>query len=281
MMTMQAPKDQYIKVGNINTRFWASGDKGTPVILVHGLGGSIENWIHNVESLGQHHRAYALDLKGFGRSDKTPVLHDLDELVQFIGDFMEVQHINKAGLVGNSLGGGLVLSFAVQFPDKVDKLVLVDNAGMGRDVIVDFKVVSIPVLGELLSRTNRKSTARLWRKIVFDSSLVTDELVEQTFKLATLSGASRALLATLRAGIGIRGQRANLIRPLIESAAHVTAPTLVIWGRQDRIIPVAHAHIAAKTIPGARLEIFDHCGHMPQLEHPDKFNALVLEFLAG
>jgi pimeloyl-ACP methyl ester carboxylesterase len=281
MMPMQVPADRYIKVGNINTRYWESGDKGTPVILVHGLGGSLENWVRNIESLGQRYRVYAPDLKGFGRTDKTPVLRDLDELMQFFNDFMAVQHIGKASLVGNSMGGGLVLAFAIQFPQKVDKLVLVDNALMGRDVIIDFKVVSVPILGELLSRTSRKSTASLWRKVVFDPSLVTEELVELTYQLAIIPGASKALLATARAGIGIRGQRAKLTRPLLEGAAKIGVPTLIIWGQQDRIIPVAHAHIAAKTIPRARLEIFDRCGHMPQLEHPDKFNALVLEFLAG
>jgi len=280
-MPMQVPQDQYLKVGNINTRFWVSGDKGTPVILVHGLGGSIENWVRNIDALAQRHRVYALDLKGFGRTDKTPLLRDLDELTQFIGDFMEAQHIAKASLVGNSMGGGLVLSLAIQSPQKVDKLVLVDNAGMGREVITDFKVVSIPVLGELLSRTSRKSVANLWRKIVFDPSLVTEKLVEETYKLATLPGAKKALLATARAGINIRGQRRRGIRPLMEAAAKIGVPALIIWGQQDKIIPVAHAHIAVKTIPHARLEIFDNCGHMPQLEYPDKFNAMVLDFLAG
>ncbi len=280
-MSMQAPKDQYIKVGTINTRFWVSGDKGTPVILVHGLGGSIENWVHNIDSLGQRHHVYALDLKGFGRSDKTPVLRNLDELVQFFNDFMAVQHIDKASLVGNSMGGGLVLAFAIQFPQKVDKLVLVDNALMGRDVILDLRLLSLPILGELLSRPSPKATANLWRKIVFDASLVTEELVKQTYQLATLPGASKALLATLRAGIGIRGQRAHLTRQLLDSIGSITAPTMVIWGQQDHIIPVAHAQIAAAKIPGAKLQIFEQCGHMPQLEYPDKFNALVLEFLAG
>lgn len=278
---MQIPTDRYVKVGNINTRYWVAGDKGSPVILVHGLGGSIENWVKNIEPLAQRHQVYAPDLKGFGRTDKAPLLRKLDELMQFISDFMEVHQIGKASLVGNSLGGGLVLQFAVNYPQKIDKLVLVDNAGMGSDVIIDFKVVSIPFLGELLSKPTKKSTASLWRKIVFDSALVTDELVEITYQLATLPGASKALMATLRAGIGIRGQRATLTRPLLESAAKLAVPTLVVWGQQDRIIPVAHAQIAVKTIPGARLQIYDRCGHMPQMEHPDEFNNLVLEFLAG
>jgi pimeloyl-ACP methyl ester carboxylesterase len=281
MIPVQAPQDQYLKIGNINTRFWAAGDKGPPVILIHGLGGSVENWVNNMEPLALRHRVYALDLRGFGRTDKTPIIHDMNELWQFIHDFMGVQHIEKASLVGNSLGGGLALALAHNSPDKVDKLVLVDTAGMGSDVIIDFKLVSIPVLGELLSRVTRKSTARLWRKIVFDPSLVTEELVEETYKLATLPGAHKALLATLRAGIGIRGQRAYLVRQVLDGLAGIKAPALIFWGQQDRIIPVAHAHIAAAKIPGAGLQIFDNCGHMPQLERPDEFNKIVLEFLAG
>ncbi len=280
-MPMQLPADQYVKVGSINTRFWASGDQGPPVILVHGLGGSVENWVYNIEPLAQRHRVYALDLKGFGRTDKTPLLREMEELMQFVIDFMEVQEIPKASLVGNSLGGGIVLSIAIRSPEKVDKLVLVDNAGMGRDVIIDFKLVSIPVLGELLSRVSRKSVADLWRKIVFDPSLVTDELIEETFKLATLPGAHKALLTTLRAGIGIRGQRAHLTRQILDGLSGIKASTLIFWGQQDRIIPVSHAHIATAKIPGARLQIYDRCGHMPQLERPDEFNELVLEFLAG
>ena len=278
---MKMPADQYIKIGNINTRFWAAGDAGAPLILVHGLGGSIENWVKNIEPLAQRHRVYAPDLKGFGRTDKTPLLRELEELVQFINDFMKVMNIDKAGLVGNSLGGGLALQFMVNYPQKVAKLVLVDNAGMGSGVITDFKVVSIPLLGELLIRSNKKSTADLWRKIVYDPALVTNELIEQTLQLAVLPGAKKALLAALRAGISFRGQRAKLTRPLIEGAKKIAAPTLIFWGQQDRIIPVAHAHIAVKTIPGAKLQIFGRCGHMPQLEYPDEFNKLVLDFLAG
>jgi pimeloyl-ACP methyl ester carboxylesterase len=280
-MPMPLPADRYIKVGNINTRFWASGDQGPPVILVHGLGGSIENWVYNIEPLAQRHRVYALDLKGFGRTDQTPLLREMEELMQFVIDFMEVQEIPKASLLGNSLGGGIVLSIAIRSPEKVDKLVLVDSAGMGRDVIIDFRLVSIPILGELLSRTSRKSVASLWRKIVYDPALVTDELIEETFKLATLPGAHKALLTTLRAGIGIRGQRADQRRRITENISKLKAPTLIFWGREDRIIPVAHAHIAAKMIPGAKLHIFDKCGHVPMMERPDEFNKLVLEFLAG
>jgi pimeloyl-ACP methyl ester carboxylesterase len=280
LTAMQALEDRYIKIGNINTRFWSTGENGTPVVFVHGLGGSMENWVYNIEPLAGQHRVYALDLKGFGRTDKTPFLKDLQELVQFLGDFMEILHIEKATLVGNSLGGGLVLSFAYLYPEKTDKLVLVDTSGMGREVNNDLKLVSIPVIGELFAKVSRKRIAGLWREIVFDPSLVTDELVEQTFALATLPGAHKALLVTLRAGINIRGQRGYLIRQLLCNIGGIACPVLVFWGRQDRIIPVSHARIAGAKIPNVRVEIFENCGHMPQLEYPDRFNKLVLEFLA-
>jgi 4,5:9,10-diseco-3-hydroxy-5,9,17-trioxoandrosta-1(10),2-diene-4-oate hydrolase len=279
-MSIQPPQDRYIKVGNINTRFWAAGDKGTAVVLVHGLGGSIENWVHNIDALAQHHRVYAMDLVGFGRTEKTPLTHDLNVLGKFIDDFMKTQSVEKASLVGNSLGGGLVLRFAIDYPGKVEKLVLVDNAGMGRGVILDFKVASLPLIGELLTRPSRKGTARIWKKVVYDSSLVTERLVEEGYGLLTLPGAQKALLATVRAGINLRGQRADLIGLLISKLGTITAPTLIFWGQQDRIMPLAHAHIAMKKIPNARLHIFDRCGHMPQLEHPEEFNKLVLDFLA-
>jgi pimeloyl-ACP methyl ester carboxylesterase len=276
---MQTTAEKYVKVGNINTRLWSAGEKGTNVILIHGLGGSIENWVNNIEALAQRHRVYALDLKGFGRTDKTPFLRDLDELVQFIYDFMTVMHIEKASLIGNSLGGGLALFFALKYPDKVDKLVLADPAGMGREVIGLFKIISIPGVGELLSKSSRRSVRSLWKNIVYDPELVTDELVEQTYNLAAMDGANKALLATARAGINFRGQRENQRRRALEDIGKLKAPTLIFWGKQDKIIPAAHAQAAIKMIPNSELHIFEKCGHMPQLECSDDFNRLVLEFL--
>ncbi len=279
-MQTSLPQDRYVKVGNINTRFWQAGDKGSAVVLVHGLGGFIENWMYNVETLAQRHRVYAMDLVGFGRSDKTPLVKDVYVLVQFISDFMDTQKISKATLVGNSLGAGLVLLFALQFPQKVEKLVLVDNAGMGRDVIIDFRLCSLPYLGELLIKPSLKGTEKLWKKIVYDPALVTPELIKMCYELGTLPGATKSLLSVLRSGINLCGQRATLTKLLLKDLGKITAPTLVLWGRQDRIISVKHAQIAVAKIPGAKLQIYDKCGHMPMFERPVEFNKLVLDFLA-
>ena len=279
-MVVSLPQDRYIKVGSINTRYWQAGDKGSAVILVHGLGGFVENWMHNVDALAKRHRVYAMDLVAFGRSDKTPLVKDIYVLVQFISDFMDAKKIDKATLIGNSLGGGLILLFALRFPQKVEKLVLVDNAGMGQDVIADFRLCSLPVLGELLIKPSPKGVAKLWQKIVYDPALVTPELVKMCYELGVLPNATKSLLSVLRAGINLCGQRAKLTRLLLKDLRKITAPTFIFWGKQDRIIPVKHAQIVAAKIPGAKLHIFDKCGHMPMFERPGEFNKMVLDFLA-
>ncbi len=273
------PQDKYVKVGKVNTRYWQAGNKGSAVVLVHGLGGFIENWMHNVDALAKQHRVYVLDLVGFGRTDKPPV-KDVYLLVQFISDFMDTLKISKATLVGNSLGGGLVLQFALQFPQKVEKLVLVDNAAMGRDVIIDFRVCSLPWLGELLIKPSPKGMERLWKQIVYDQNLVTPELIKLGYELGSLPGANKTLLSVLRAGVNLGGQRGKLTKALIKDLGTIKVPTLVVWGRDDRIIPAAHAQVAVSKIPGAKLHVFDSCGHMPMFEYPDKFNKLALDFLA-
>ena len=115
---------------------------------------------------------------------------------------------------------------------------------------------------------------------MYDSALITDELVETFYQLAALPGAQKSFLSTLRAGANLCGQHADVIRSIVDNLASITAPTLILWGQQDRILPVAHAHIAQERIANAELRILDHCGHLPQTERPEEFNTLVLEFLA-
>jgi len=280
MISTDTPRDQYIKVGQIETRFWALGDEGTPVIMLHGLGGSVEDWQLNINALAQHHRVYAVDLAGFGRSEKPPVVFTFSYGAQFVNDFMEVQHIELASLIGLSMGGGVALQCAIQFPDKVEKLVVADSAGLGRELAFILRFVTLPLIGELLTRPSRKGTFWSLKQCVYNPAILTEELVESSYQLAALPKAQECFLSTLRGFANFRGQRAEDIHSIVDNLATITAPTLIIWGQQDRILPVAHAHVAKEKIPNAELHILNHCGHLPQLERSEEFNALVLEFLA-
>lgn len=280
-MAAQTPQDQYVKVGDINTRFRTTGDEGTTVILIHGIGDAVETWDSNINVLAEHHRVYALDVVGFGRSDKPLIQPSLPFAAQFVSDFMETQHIERASLVGNSMGGGISLQFAIQFPDKLDKLVLESPAALGKAVATFFRLFSIPIVGELLSRPSHRGTAWLLKQVAYNPALITDDMVELYYQLFSLSGAQRSFLSTLRAGVNFFGQRPQFVSSIVDNLGKITYPTLIIWGQQDRIIPVVHAQIAENGIPNAALHILDPCGHMPHFERPEDFNGLVLGFLAG
>ena len=280
IMPARIPPDQYTQIGQINTRFWAAGDGGKTLVLIHGLGGYVEDWMHNIHALAEQHRVYAMDLVGSGRSDKPSAAYSLPYLAQFVHDFVEAQNIERASLIGHSLGGGVALQFAIRFPAKVGKLVLVSSAGLGREVKLLLRLSTLPIIGEWFTRPTRKGIAEFLKKSMYDPALVTDELVELCYHLAAVPGAQRAMLATARAVINLRGMRDDAVRPIVDHLPHITAPTLIVWGQRDRTLPVAHAYVAEKRMPNARLHIFDPCGHFPQMERPEEFNALVLEFLA-
>ena len=121
----------------------------------------------------------------------------------------------------------------------------------------------------------------MYKEIVYDPAVIAEEAINIDYELGCLPGAQTAMLATLRSLGNLWGVREEVFRPILDNLGSITAPTLVVWGKQDTILPVAHAHVAEERMPGARVHIFDPCGHVPQVERPEEFNELVLEFLAG
>ena len=170
--------------------------------------------------------------------------------------------------------------FALRSPDKLDKLVLVASWGFGRDVPFLFQLTKLPIIGEIIIRPSRRVTTKFWKSMVYDQALITDEIVETYYQIASLPGASKSSLTMLRAIEDIRGIRADITRYLTDNLPTITAPTLIIWGQQDSYRPVAHAYVAKEKIPNSELHILDPCGHLPQLECPDEFNKTLIEFLA-
>jgi pimeloyl-ACP methyl ester carboxylesterase len=279
-MSTQKPQDQYIKVGDINTRFWAAGGKGTAVILLHPGLGAVENWELNINALAQNHRVYAIDMLGFGHTGLPEPPYSLDKAAQHVNNFLEAQHIERASLVGHCGGGVVSLQFAIQFPEKLEKLVLVASWGLGKETPFIMRLGTLPIIGELIMRPSRKSAAMIMKMCVYDPAVATDEMVEDLYQRMSLPGAQKAYMSVFRAIGNFRGPRAEILRFIRDNLANITAPTLIIWGKQDRSLLVAHAGVAKEGIPNAELHVFDPCGHMPPIERPEEFNKLVLEFLA-
>ncbi|KAF3889804.1 MULTISPECIES: alpha/beta fold hydrolase [Nostocales] len=270
-------QDRYVKVGSVNTRYWQIGDSGSTVILLHGGGGYIELWKHNIFELAKHHRVYAFDMVGAGRSDKPDAKYTFDFMAQFTRDFMKALDIARASLIGTSAGGGVALTFTLNFPELVEGLILVGSAGLGKEISFWLRVTTLPGLDKLFSSPSQSSLAMLCKQAVYDSKLITDEIVKEFYQMARLPGAAEATLNVGRSNFNIWGQ---FYQPIAQRLPTIVAPTLIIWGRQDTMVPVTHAHNGAKTIPNARLEIIEECGHWAPIEYPQKFNQLVLEFLS-
>lgn len=217
---------------------------------------------------------------GFGRSDKPEASYSLSYYAQFVRGFLDAQGIERAALVANSGGGAIALQAALLFPERVEALVLVASAGLGKEVTLLLRLPTLPLLGEFLTRPNRKRAAQFLGEMYYDPALVTEELVDLFYETSSLPGAQKAFLRASRSTIGLGGVRKKVYQPILDSLGSITVPTLIVWGEQDKILPVAHAHIAKERMPNAQLHIFDQCGHQPMVEHPAQFNKLVLEFLA-
>ncbi len=274
------PEDRYIKVGNLKTRYWALGDKGTVVILIHGLGASADIWMHNVEALAKQHRVYVPDLVGFGRSDRPGPSFSPFDYTRFLDDFINILNMDRVSLVGQSLGGGIALHYALQFPHKVNKLVLVDNAGLGREVIWTLRWMSLPLVGELFSYPSRKGVEIFFKLAVRNRALVTKDFVELYYDIFSRPGFQKFFLMLLRQIVDIRGAREEILDPVMNNLDKITQPVLIIWGEKDRVLPLKQGYLGKEKLPNAKLKIMEGCGHIPFFERSDEFNELVLKFLS-
>ena len=279
---MKAPEDRYIKIGEINTRYWTAGDTGPNVVLIHGVGRFLEEWLPSFDALAAHYRVYALDLPGHGHTDKPlSVSYRLVDLARFVNEFVGALDIDQAHVVGHSLGGGIALQLTLQFPEAVNKLVLVCSAGLGKEVILVLRIATVPLLGEILTRPSLNGTRRLLKEFVKDPAFLTDDFVDLSYRMAALPGAQQAVLKTLRSAGNLFGQRDDTYRPIVDNIGSIKNPILMIWGRQDRVLPIAHGQAAVTRLPNARLKILEDCGHLPMLEKTQRFNESILDFLSS
>jgi pimeloyl-ACP methyl ester carboxylesterase len=279
MQNYPPPPDLYVSVDGINTRYWQMGNSESTIILLHGGTNSIEYWLYNVATLSQHHRVYAVDMVGSGKSDAPDGCYSLTYQAEFLSGFMNVLNIDSATLIGNSMGGGVALEFTRLYPDRVDKLVLVDSMGFGREISLGIRLITLPAIVNLL-RPGRWMIPAILRSNFHNWQQLPPEWMELRYPIFAMPGRNRVILRIGQSNFSLAGVLPQVYQPILNSLANITQKTLIIWGEYDRIIPVKHAYIAAAGLPNSQLEIFPNCGHHPYLEYPDKFDRLVLEFLA-
>jgi len=256
--------------------------EGPVILLVHGIAGSALTWTATQRELARHFTVIAPDLPGHGVSDKPPADYSLGSLASALRDLLVALGHERATIVGHSLGGGIAMQFAYQFPERCERLVLVSSGGLGRDVSVILRAACLPgadlflagAAAPLVSAGGRvaRGLARLgWRPA--------PDLEEVARGFSSLADAETraAFLHTLRAVVGMSGQRVDASDRLYLTAE---MPTLLLWGERDPIIPAHHAQAAHERMPGSRLVTFPRSGHMPHLDEPQRFSEALLEFIA-
>ena len=242
---------------------------GPVVILLHGLGGDVSNWAPTIPALAKQYHVYAIDQIGFGQSAKPMIAYRVATLVDFLHGFYKQVGITKATLVGNSLGGWTAAAFTIAYPDKVEKLVLVDAAGYSPERS------GLKLTRETLQLLNPATLADLKRTlgtIFYNKALITDATVEQFFAQKLKRGDGYTISQFLETAL--TGQDF-----LDSKVKQIKAPTLVIWGRQDELTPLTMGEAFAQDIAGAEKAYLDKCGHVPQIECAAAFNTALLKFL--
>jgi len=270
-------EERYVNVDGYRIRYLHAG-QGDPVVLLHGLGVFAESWLYNIPVLAKRFSVYAPDLIGFGRSDKPKISYDMEVFDRFLLGFLNSIEVKRAVLVGNSLGGGIALYFALSHPDRVEKLVLVDPALIGRDVSWGLRILSIPLLGRvLIGKGSKEELRRALSSSFYDPKFLTDDWVEEAYRISKLPGIKHPFLSVIRNGVSLWGIKRRYV--LINRLHELSMPVLIVWGEEDRVISVRYAYAAYYRIKNAKLIIFEGCGHAPQIERYTQFNKAVLEFL--
>ena len=274
----------YADVRGSRIRYHATGPEAAPpVVLLHGIGRSLEDWSAQHPLLDADHRVISLDMPGFGLSQRLPARTTLESLADGVRATLDaLGETRPVHLMGNSLGGAVSMRMLVADPGRVRTLTLVNSAGFGREVTLALRLLSVPVLGRaLLRRIDPRAARRVERALVADRTLVTDERVELALRIARQPDHAAVYLEVARALGTLRGIGARWRSELLAAVARTPRPTLVVWGDRDLILPATHLAAARSALPHARTHLFEGTGHMPQLERPREFAALVRPMLAA
>jgi pimeloyl-ACP methyl ester carboxylesterase len=242
--------------------------RGEPVILLHGTGGEGARWTPTIQGLASDFRVIAPDQIGFGQSDKPLTIYHSGVFAGFLAAFMKEIGLPKASLVGQSMGAGVALVFAAKHPQMVERMVLVNGGGYRSPAAPsapDWHARQIANAGTL------EESREYMEKLYFDHSFVTDKLVEQNL-MQRLRSAYTIESMQIANDRGLGGVTEDEVRA-------ITAPTLLVWGVNDKLSPPANADKLNAAIKGSRKVLIDKAGHYPFLEHPEKFNQVVREFL--
>lgn len=261
------PTYEFVETPAGRLRYARRGEGAETIVLVHGFGGDLDNWLFNIDALADKATVYALDLPGHGQSAKAMPEGGVEGLARALLGFMDALSIERAHLVGHSMGGAVSTLAASAAPGRVRSLTLIGSAGLGEEINADY-------IAGFVSAASRRELKPVVEQLFADPSLVSRQLVEDLLRYKRLDGVSAALEALSGAFLA-DGRQKTL---LAASLAALDIPVLVVWGAEDRIIPAAHAGALNGR---AKAEVIPSAGHMVQMEKASRVNELIGAHVAG
>jgi pimeloyl-ACP methyl ester carboxylesterase len=273
--------ERVIDVAGLTTRYLTVGTTGPPLVLLHGVGDNAFNWQWVMPALAHSHRVYAPDLPGSGGSAKPATDYSPAFFSRFLSALLDTLGADRTAVIGHSLGGLAALRLALTEPARVSALGLVASAGLGREVTYALRLPTLPAYGEAAvawGKTPGGAFQRAWLRVPLlfaHPGLVPAEWISEQTRIAQLPGFVEAQVAMLRAQVGLGGQR----EVLLDQLPHLRVPTLVVWGTRDRVLPYSQAKETDARLKEGSLELIPNCGHLSHVEQPERFAAIVAQFL--
>ena len=266
---------KFIELDELSTHYIEKGS-GEPIILLHGFFFDTYMWNKNIDALAEKFKVYAIDLWGFGFSTREPLDYGYPLYTQQLLKFMDALEIPKASLIGQSMGGGTIINFTVSNRDRVNKIVLVDSAGMPNQLPIMGRISNLPKLGEFMYNLNnnfvRKMT--LGNTFLHNKQIITEEYYENATRFHKIKGTTEVMLYITRK------QFFDTLIEEIKKLSFMNVPTLIVWGREEKSIPLPIGEEMHRVLKDSRLEILDEAGHCSHDDQSDLFNQLTLDFLA-
>jgi pimeloyl-ACP methyl ester carboxylesterase len=265
-----------IDLGGHKTHYIEKGE-GEPVILLHGFNFDTFLWVDNIDFLAERFKVYALDLWGSGYSSREPMDYGYRLYADQLLQFMDALGIETATLVGQSMGGGTAILFSTQHRERVNKLILVDPAAMPQSLPLTGRFFNLPRVGEFLLglKTNvvrKKNLGDIW---FHDKGLITDDFFEKATRYQKIKGTTESMMSILRKDFFYTlGDEVRLL-------AQTDIPILIVFGREDKGVSCKNGEDMHRICKGSRLEIMENAGHVPNYEHSEAFNRIVMDFLTS
>ncbi|HZS72878.1 MAG TPA: alpha/beta hydrolase [Candidatus Nitrosotalea sp.] len=260
-------KEKFVTINRNNIRYLEDGDSDRNLILLHGLGGYAERWSNLIPHLNEKYHIFAPDLIGYGQSDKPSVDYTVDVFIKFVFDFIETLGIKKTFMIGTSLGGQIVAECAATQSPIIEKIILISPAGIMRKSTPTLDAYTMAAL-----YPNKETVKNAYQMMVGPGKQVSEISVERFVNNMSRPNAKMVFLSTL---LGLKNAP-----DIFERLSKINIPTLVIWGKEDNLIPFEYSHQFVSSIKGSKLVAMEGCGHSPYVEDPEKLADTISKFLS-